>query len=161
MYLKKFNHFIKKNKDYKLITIYNKIIAKLNLDDLLVSKIIPIINIHKTIQLLTRNKYKLTDEYSLLIVVYIILIKMNININLINKLRLELDNEIPNFKIISKIYTQIINTLIIKANIKFKKNTVISGIKDFLNVKDLIIFFNDINNQIIENDITAETFLMI
>jgi hypothetical protein len=159
MYLEKFNYFIKKNKDYKLITIYNKIITKFDLNDLLITKIIPIINIHKTIQLLTQNQYKLTDEYSLLIIVYIILIKMKINIELTNKLRFKLNNEIPNFKLISKIYTQILNTLIIKCNIKYKKNTVISGIKDFLNFKDLIVFFNDMNTYIIENNITVETFL--
>jgi hypothetical protein len=151
-----------KNKDYKLISGHNRILKKLNLDSSILGvKTIPIVGIYKIFKNLTSH-IELSEEFMMLIIIYILLYKLNINLELSKKLRVELEAEIPNFQVLVKKFSLSLHTIIVIANIVFKKDTlVIDGFEKLLRVKIILKVLNLISDFIIEHTMNLDDFSYI
>lgn len=137
-YLEKFNTFTKKNKDYKLITVHNKILKRLELDSSALSlKKIPIVGIYKIFKnLLIQDKIQLSDELMVSMVILVLLDKIVINIDKSKLLYSELENTVPNFKMLIRKFKLCLHSILVISNIVFKRDKLVIGsFKKLLDVK--------------------------
>jgi hypothetical protein len=162
-YLNLYESFIKKQQDYKLINVHNRVIKKLNLDSTILStKTIPIIGIYKLIkELLILDNISLSDEFLILIVIYFLTYILKLDLNLTKMLHTELENTIPNFKYLLKRFSLVINNLVIIFNISLKKVQVISGLEKMLNVENILEILDLITKFINEQKIGLNSFSFV
>ena len=160
-FLENYNTYSKKNQDYKLISGHNNLLKKLNLNSSILSyKSISIIGIYKIFKsLLLQDNIHLSDEYMMLIVIYVLSNKLKLNLELTKKLQIELESEIPDFNTLVKKFTHSLHTIFVIVNMIFKKdNIVIGNFEKLLKIKIILKVLNLINDFIIEQNISLHKF---
>lgn len=169
-YIQKFERFStskKNNQEYKLITIYKRLIKKLNLESSSIFgiKTFSIIGIHKlTKTLLDIDQQNLSDDVVMSVITYCILLKITENSDIKNRLGLELEKSVPNFQNLVKKFSRLLNTLITITNMVFKKDQIVIGsLRKMLNIKTTLIIkvFNLIGDFCIEQNMGLQKFTFI
>lgn len=151
-YLENYNSFTAKNKDYTLISIHNRMLKKLNLESSILSvKVIPIVELYKIFKNLSPE---LNTEHLMLIVIYILINKLNINIELSKLLSTELSAEIPDFEQLVKKFTLSFHTILVITNMVCKK--LIGGVKNLLSVENIVELLNLISLFVLEQNMMLD-----
>ena len=132
----KFTDFVKKYNQY--ISIHNRLIKKYGFNDTILDvKVIHLTTIYKLFkELLLKDNIKITDDNFISMIIYVLAVKLKLDLNKINLLHDELINQIPNFISLKKRIFRCLETLLIITNIIFKKFEIINNFEKFLNLKD-------------------------
>jgi hypothetical protein len=160
-YLEKYNSFSKKNKEYKLLSGHSKLLKRLNLESSLLDvKSLQIVGIYKLFKNLTRNK--ISDEFIMLIVIYILIDKLNINLDIKLKLQSELTEEIPNFQELVKKFSLALNVVLTISNMVFKKDSIVVGsFNKLLNTKTILRVLSLIGEFSLGHNLVIDEFSYI
>jgi len=160
-YLEKYNSFVKKNQDYKLITVHNKILKRLELDSSILSlKTIPIIGIYKIFKnMLIQDDIQLSDELLVSMVILVLLDKITKNIEKSKLLFSELENNVPDFQILIRKFKICLHSILVIVNIVFKRDKlIISSFKKLFDVKIISKVLNVIGIFTLEHNIGLQEF---
>jgi hypothetical protein len=159
-FLEKYSSYTK-SKDYKLMELHAKILKRLKIESSVLGvKSIPIVGIYKLLKVLIKKE--VSDEELVLIVIYILTDKLNVDVELTNSLKIVLTNDIPNFKSLDLKLRSALNTIQTIINIFFKKdNIVVGSLGKMFDVKIINKVLNQIGEFSISNGLNLDKFISI
>ncbi len=142
---------IKKYKTYKLLTLHDKILNRFNLESTIFkTKSLPIVEIYEIIK---NIKYlNISDEQIILITIYILMDRLNIDLETKGKIGIGLD-----VSIVKKINI-VLNVILTVSNITLKDTTVISGFVKLFDFKNIHTILSKINEYVIINKLCIDDF---
>jgi hypothetical protein len=160
-YLEKYNAFSKKNKEYNLLSSHSKLIKNLNLESSILDiKSLQIVGLYKLFKNLTRNK--ISDEFIILLVVYLLIDKLNIDVDIQKNLQIELTEKIPNFQELVKKFALTLNVILTISNMVLKNDDIVVGnFYKLLNVKTIQKVLSLISECVLEYNLFLDEFAYI
>jgi len=142
--IRKFKEFVKKNNQY----IYNhtRLVKKCGFkSSILDIKVIPITSLYKLFrELLIRDNTQMSNDNLTLLVIYLLTVKLKLDLKRTELLHDELEISIPDFEILRKRFSMVLNNLLIIANIVHKDTDVINNFDKFLNTIDIYKIINSV-----------------